>query len=70
MSGNRITIETPTPEHLARTLRQFAELTARHSNNWDNYEEIVRDVLKQIWEHYEQHPERNHGAAEVSSPKQ
>lgn len=41
-----------TPEEVAKTLRQFAELTAKNTRNWDNYESIVLDVFAQIKEHY------------------
>ena len=37
-----------TLEELANQLRKFAELTATHSKNWDNYESIILDALTQV----------------------
>ncbi len=34
-----------TPEEAAKKLREFAELTASNSQNWDNFEKIARDML-------------------------
>ena len=34
----------------AKELRQMAELTAKHSQNWDNFEAIVISVLEQVQE--------------------
>ena len=50
--SNRIEIGSD-PAELAKTLRGFAETTARFSQNWDNYEAILLDVLTQIKEHVE-----------------
>jgi len=33
-------------EEAAKELKQFAELTAKHSQNWDNFQEICLAMLK------------------------
>ena len=49
----RIPLGSSTPEGVAKDLRLFAEMTARNSQNWDNYEALVLDVLQQVKTHYE-----------------
>ena len=49
---SRMELKVNTTEELARTLRNFAELTVKASNNWENYEAIVLDILKQLELHY------------------
>jgi len=39
-----------TPEQLAKSLRDMAVMTAQYSQNWDNYERIVLNVIQQIME--------------------
>jgi hypothetical protein len=34
-----------TPEEGAKKLRQFAELTAHNSQNWDNFEAIALEFI-------------------------
>lgn len=48
----RIPIEADSPETLAKTLRGWAELTSNGTQNWENYEMLVLDILKQIQVHY------------------
>ena len=40
--------EILTIPELARKFREMAELTAKASKNWDNYEQICLDVLRQL----------------------
>lgn len=56
----RIPIDAGTPEATAKTLRGFAELTAKNTRNWDSYEAIVLDILKQIQAYYIGERERKH----------
>jgi hypothetical protein len=42
--------ETKTIEQHAHDLRNFAELTAKHSNNWDNFEQIALKMLEATFE--------------------
>lgn len=35
-------------EEAAKAIRQFAELTAKHSQNWDNFEQICLQMLQTI----------------------
>lgn len=34
-------------DELAKLLRELAEMTARDSHNWNNFENICRDALQQ-----------------------
>ena len=34
----------------AKRLRDLAKLTAEHSRNWDNFEEIARSMLQQTYD--------------------
>lgn len=45
--GVRMSKETVpmTVDEAAKFLRNAAEMTARHSQNWDNFENICRDVV-------------------------
>lgn len=45
-----------TVEEAARQLRQMAELTARASQNWENFEAICRDFLRAALTHGQQTP--------------
>ncbi len=40
--------KTFTLEELAKQLRNMAELTAKASQNWENYEAICLDMLKAV----------------------
>lgn len=42
--------DTFTIEELAKKLRDMAVLTAQHSKNWDNFEQIALDMLKAVRE--------------------
>lgn len=42
-------IKDMTISELARTLRNFAEMTAKLSQNWDNMENIFKDTLQQTF---------------------
>lgn len=45
----RIPLGASSPEGVATALSTFAQITANNSQNWENYEGIVLDVMKQIW---------------------
>lgn len=34
----------------AKALREMANLTANHTKNWDNYEQICLQILTQVYE--------------------
>lgn len=36
---------------IAKLLRNYAELTANNSKNWENYEVICKDSLQQVLDH-------------------
>ena len=42
--------KTQTIEMHARDLRNMAELTAKHSQNWENFQEIALAMLRQTYE--------------------
>jgi hypothetical protein len=39
-------METLSVEEVAKRLRQMAELTAKASQNWNNFEAICKDMLQ------------------------
>lgn len=39
-----------TLDRAAHNLREFAELTATHSKNWENYEGLARNVVQGVFE--------------------
>ena len=41
---------TQTIEMHARDLRNMAELTAKHSQNWGNFEQIALQMLRHVFE--------------------
>ncbi len=41
--------EELTLEEAARKIREFAELTAQASKNWDNFQEIVTTMMQQAY---------------------
>lgn len=43
-------VEIKTLEGHAADLRKYAEMTARHSQNWDNFEGICLQMLKGAFE--------------------
>jgi hypothetical protein len=45
-----MTSEEKTVADHARDLRQMAELTARHSQNWDNFEQIALKMLESAYD--------------------
>lgn len=47
MADKRRVFFVGTVEEHAKTLRTLAEATARHSQNWDNYEKICLEFLQQ-----------------------
>lgn len=39
-----------TPAEAGKFLRNIAEMTARYSQNWDNFETIAADLIKSAYE--------------------
>lgn len=48
IADNKITVHGI--DEAAKMVRQIAELTAKNSNNWDAFEALAKDVLKQTYE--------------------
>jgi hypothetical protein len=47
IEGHKMMVEGSI-EKIAKTLRNMAELTANNTQNWGNYEAILRDAIEQI----------------------
>lgn len=41
-------MEPSLTQQAAKELRQYAEMTAKHSQNWDNYEKICHSIINQL----------------------
>jgi hypothetical protein len=46
----KFTTAPMTPEEAGKFLRTVAEMTARNSRNWDNFEAIAADLIKSAYE--------------------